>query len=123
MNIERRLAAMEAAIAKKKSPEALSPELARVIAEIINSVREAALNPKPGMEDVCRAYAAVLLPLHGETVPDYAEGWLPKERYWREVARCIENTCLVNAAEPNRAIAPVLDDRTRAVPADEIRKT
>jgi hypothetical protein len=85
-----RLAAIERQLAAADKRED-DPELRRVMKSLADQVREAALNPKPGMEDINRAYAAVFSPLYGQQRPNYADGWEPGERYWCEVARIVDH--------------------------------
>jgi hypothetical protein len=55
-------------IAEKTSDD-VTPGQLKVMKDIADRIREAAMNPRPGMEDIKRAYGAVLLPLHGESSP------------------------------------------------------
>jgi hypothetical protein len=108
-SIERRLTAIEVQLAKKNA-ESVSPAVIRVMNELADRVREAALDPDPRMRDVARAYAGVILPMHGQRVPAYEDDWIPGERYWREVARIIGHTGLPNSAEVSAGMNRCLDE-------------
>lgn len=108
--IARRLAQIEAELSKKHAAHAVSPAAIRAINKIADRIREAALNPKhPGMVDVCRAYAGVFLPIAGQSVPSYEDGWMPGEAYWREFARIIKSTGLANCSQLSDAITKGLN--------------
>jgi hypothetical protein len=107
--IARRLAAIEAQLAEKTSDD-VTPGQLKAMKEMADRAREAALDPHPGMKVVSRAYAATLLPMNGEQVPVYDDGWTPGERYWREVARIIGYTGLPNSAEVSAGINQCLDE-------------
>jgi hypothetical protein len=115
--IARRISQIEAELGRKNANH-VDDATIRVMEELARRVRETALSPvTPGSEfmtDVRRAYAALLLPLSGQGVPSYDDGWVPGANYYRELARVIAKSGIEGAERVSAGITQCLDQDAEA---------